>query len=155
MVGSFLDVFFLLLAVILSELYGKLRRNTYWVTGKSAQKNLCEGHHFFDGTLSFLCHFLLLSSSTPLPKWRICWMAPIKIQNIATGGILCDVENMKFVCNLILAVGICKSAILFKTFFSFSCSGYDVTLIIKSHISNCYSFLLKFLKSKNLQTRFW
>ena len=93
MVGFFLDVFFLLLAVILSELYGKLRRNKYWVTGKSAQKSLCEGHHLFDGTLSFLCHILLLSSSTPLPKWRICWMVPIKIQNIATGGILCDVEN--------------------------------------------------------------
>ena len=42
-----------------------------------------------------------------------------------------------------------------RLFFSFSCSGYDLTLIIKSHISNCYSFLLKFFKSKNLQTRFW
>ena len=33
--------------------------------------------------------------------------------------------------------------------FSFNCSGYDLTLIIKSHILNCYSFLLKFLKNKN------
>ena len=113
LVGFFLDVLFLLLAVILSELYEKPRRNKDWVTEKSTKKNLCERHHFFDCTPSFLYRFLLLSSSTPLPKWRTCWMAPIKIHNIAMGGILCDVENMKISCNLILAVGISKNVILF------------------------------------------
>ena len=77
-VGFFLDVFFLLIAVILSELHEKPARNKAWVTEKSTQNNLCEGHHFFDCTPSFLCHFLLLSLSTLLPKWRTCWMAPIK-----------------------------------------------------------------------------
>ena len=33
----------------------------------------------------------------------------------------------------------------FRHFFGFSCSGYDLTLIIKSHTLNCYWFLLKFL----------
>ena len=51
-----LDMFFLLLAVILSELYENPRRKN-WVTEKSTQKNLCEGHHFFGWTSSFLCYF--------------------------------------------------------------------------------------------------
>ena len=34
---------------------------------KSTQKNLCEGHHFFCCTPSFICHFLSsFSSTTPL-----------------------------------------------------------------------------------------
>ena len=95
LVGFFLDVLFLLLAVILSELYEKPKRNKDWVTEKSTKKNLCEGHRFFDCTPSFLCRFLMLSSSTPLPKWRTCWMAP------------------KISYNLILAIGISKNGILF------------------------------------------
>ena len=67
LVGTFLYVLFLLLAVILSGLLEKPRRNKDWVTEKSTLKNMCEGHHFFDCTSSFLCHFLLLSSSTPSP----------------------------------------------------------------------------------------
>ena len=53
---------------------------------------MCEGHHSLDCTLSVLCHFLLLSLSShaSLPKWRICWMGPIKVHNIAMVGILCD-----------------------------------------------------------------
>ena len=101
--GFFLDVFLLLLAVILSELELQIELNKDWVTEKRTQKNLCEGYHFFDCTPSFLCHFLLLSSCTLLPKWRTCCMAPIKIYNIAMGGIVCNVENMKICCNLILA----------------------------------------------------
>ena len=54
---------------------------------------MCEALHFFDCMPSFLCHFLLPSSSTTLPKWRTCWMASTKA-HIAMGGILCDVENM-------------------------------------------------------------
>ena len=45
-----LNFFFLLLAVILSEL----------------QKNLCEEHHFFGCMLSFLYHILSLFSSNPI-----------------------------------------------------------------------------------------
>ena len=33
---------------------------------KSTLKNLCEKHLFFGCTLSFLCHFLTLFSSTPI-----------------------------------------------------------------------------------------
>ena len=32
----------------------------------------------------------------------------------------------------------------FRHFFGFSCSGYDLILIRKIHVLNCYSFLLKF-----------
>ena len=67
LVGSFLDVLFFLLPVILSELCDKPRRKDI-VTAKSTKKNLCEGHHFFDYTPSFLSNFLLLSSSPPSPS---------------------------------------------------------------------------------------
>ena len=66
--GSFLDAFFLLLAVILSELYGKPRRNKDSVTENITQKNLCEGHHhFYDCPSPFLCH-LLFSLWIPSPN---------------------------------------------------------------------------------------
>ena len=48
LVGSFLDVLFLLLVVIL-ELHEKPKRKD-WVTEKSTLKNLCKGYHFFDCT---------------------------------------------------------------------------------------------------------
>ena len=78
LVGSFLDELFLLLAVILSHLHEKPRRNEDWGTEKSTYKNLWEGHHFRDCTPSFLYHFLLLSSFTPshfpsdvIAKWSL------------------------------------------------------------------------------------
>ena len=55
-----------LFVVILSEFYQKPRGKDL-VTAKSTQKNLCERHHFFDCTPTFLCHFQLLSWSTPSP----------------------------------------------------------------------------------------
>ena len=63
----FLDVFFLLLALILSEFHEKPRRKNR-VTEKSTKKNLCEEHHFFGCMSSFLYHmsFLSLISSTPI-----------------------------------------------------------------------------------------
>ena len=73
LVGSFLDVLFLLLAVILSGLHEKPRRNKDWVTEKGTQKNLWEGYHFFDCRLFFLCHFLLLSSFTP-PSFQVKYL---------------------------------------------------------------------------------
>ena len=51
-----LDVLFLLLAVILSELHENSRWKD-WVTEKSTWKNLCEGRHLFGYMPSFLCHF--------------------------------------------------------------------------------------------------
>ena len=59
--GFFLDVLVLLLAVILSDLYEKPRKNKYSITEKSTQKNLCEENHFFDNTLillSFVAFFV-------------------------------------------------------------------------------------------------
>ena len=65
----FLNVFFLLLAVVLSEFHEKPRRKNR-VTEKSTTKNLCEEHHFFGCMSSFLYHmsFLSLISSTTKKK---------------------------------------------------------------------------------------
>ena len=71
LVGSFLDVLSLLLALILSKRHEKPRRKD-WVTEKSTEKNLCEGYHFFDYRFSFL---FLSFSTPPLPKWCTCGMA--------------------------------------------------------------------------------
>ena len=76
LVGSFLNVQFLLLAAILSELHEKPRRKDR-VTEKSTSKNLCWGYHFFDCTLSFL-FVAFFVYSLPLPNWRSCGMTPIK-----------------------------------------------------------------------------
>ena len=66
LLGSFLDVLFFLLTLTLAELHEKPRRKDS-VTEKSTSENLREGHHFFDCTPSSLCHFLLLSLSSPSP----------------------------------------------------------------------------------------
>ena len=55
LVDVFLDMPFSLLAVILSELYEKPRRNKDWLT---EEKVLWE-HHYFDCTPSFLVAFFL------------------------------------------------------------------------------------------------
>ena len=88
----------LFVAVTLLQLYEKQRRNKDWATEESTRKDLCEGHHFFDLTRSFLCQFLLPYSFTIFPKWRTYWMVPIDI-HIAMGGNMCYVENMKISCN--------------------------------------------------------
>ena len=92
LVGHFLDVFFLLFALILSGLYEKPWRNKDWVTEKKAHRKM------WVRTWLFWLHVLLSMSlfvaffvySVPLPKWRTCWMSPIKIRNITMGGILYD-----------------------------------------------------------------
>ena len=67
LVGFSLDVLFLLLSVILSELYEKTRTNKDCVTEKSTKKNLCERHHFFWlqtlTSMSFFVAFLVYSPS--------------------------------------------------------------------------------------------
>ena len=71
LVGFFLDVLFLLLAVILLELHEKQRRKD-WVTKKVT---------FFDCTLSFLCIFVasFFVYALPITKWSTCAMAVVKI----------------------------------------------------------------------------
>ena len=91
LVGSFLDVLFLLFAVILSGFHEKPSRNRDWITEKNTYKNLCEGHDVLDGTSCFLCDFFaFLVYSLPHLKWHTCWVAPIKIHNIAMGCNVCD-----------------------------------------------------------------
>ena len=96
LVGSFLEVLFLLLILISSELHEKPIRNKDWATEKSTSKNLWEEHHFFDFALLFVAFFVY--SLSP-PKWRTCWMASIKIHKISEW----TVKNMKIYCNLIQA----------------------------------------------------
>ena len=110
------------------------------------------------GTSLFWLHALLsmphfvafFVNSLPLPNWRTCWMAPIKMHDIALGGILCDdimSEWSKYVKFLQFNTRLLGSlrTYYFRFCFSFNCSVYDLTLIRKSHISNYYSFLQKFL----------
>ena len=58
----------LFVAMILSQLYEKPRRNKDWVAEESTWKNLREGHHFFDCTPYFLCHFFCLLRLLPFPS---------------------------------------------------------------------------------------
>ena len=108
LVYSFLDALFLLLAVILSEVHEKPRRKD-WVTEKSTKKNLCEGYHFFDCTLSLCLFVAFFVYSLPLSKWRACGMAPIKIYILPWMYSVWwyhekTVENRKISYNLILNV---------------------------------------------------
>ena len=90
LIGPFLDVLFLLLSGILSELREKPRRK-HCVTENSLQKNCFERNHLFGCASSFLCLFVaFFIYSLFLPKWRTCGTAPIKIYSIAMGDILCE-----------------------------------------------------------------
>ena len=91
-VGSFLDVLYFFLAVIISELHEKPRRKD-WVTEKSRYNNLCKGYHFFDSTPSFILYnFLLLSLFSLPPPFQMTYLLndPIKIHDNALVGIACD-----------------------------------------------------------------
>ena len=57
-----------------------------------------------------------------LPEWRTCRTAPIKMHNIAKAVILCDERlNTSWLASL-------RRQCYFRLCFSFSCSGYDLTL---------------------------
>ena len=107
LVGTFLDVLFLLLAVLLSGLLEKPRRNKDWVTEKNTLKNMCEGHHFF--WLHVLLYMSLFIAffvfSLPLSKWHTCWMVPIKIHSVwwYHEWTAKNMKISKISCNLILA----------------------------------------------------
>ena len=89
LVGSFLNMLFLLLALILTELHEKLRKNKDWVTEKISKKNLCEGHHFFDYTPSFLCHFCCFLRLLSLP-FQVMYLLNGPTHDISMDGILRD-----------------------------------------------------------------
>ena len=95
---------------------------------------------------SFLYHFLLLSSSTPSPFPSDVLAEWLLYGYIFTGGILCDdimSERLKILKSLFQFN---SSWLAFlRLYFSWSCSGYDLTLIKENHTLNCYLFLQKFL----------
>ena len=73
LVGSFLDVLFLLFAVILSGFHEKPSRNRDWITEKNTYKNLCEGHDVLDGTSCFLCDFFCFLGLLP-PSSQVTYL---------------------------------------------------------------------------------
>ena len=71
---------------------------------KSTENNLREGNRLFDRTPSFLCYsFVALYVCSPSQETYLL-NGPIKIHNIAMGGIPCYVKNVKISFILILAV---------------------------------------------------
>ena len=76
-------------------------------------------------SMSFCCFLCLLP-----PTFQVTWLrnGPYKDIHIAMGGILYDIA---WYC--------------YRLCFSFSCLGYDLTLIRKSHTFNYYLFLQTFL----------
>ena len=89
LVGSFFDVLFLLLAVMLSELHEKPRRNKDWVIEK-VHRRICVRvitfwlQAFF--SMPFFCCFFGPSS----PHSKVTYLLNGPIHNISIGGILCD-----------------------------------------------------------------
>ena len=139
LVGSFLDVLFLLLAGILSELHKKPRRKD-WLTEKSTSKNLCEGYHLFDYTSFFLCLFVaVFVYSLPVLKWHTCAIAPIQIYSTATGGILCNDIMIEWL-----------KTWKFEFFWLWPYINYK-----EPHIKLLFVFTKVLIINKNLQTRWW
>ena len=124
MVGSFLNVFFLLLPVILSEFYGKPKRKDFQ---KGKIKFFWLHAHL---SMSFFVAFFIYSF--PLPKWHNCTMAHMT-------GILCDniMSDSRKYKNLLQFntswLASLRTWYCFRVCFSFSCSSYDLTLIRKRH----------------------
>ena len=128
--GSFQDVLFLLLALILSELHEKPRRNKDSVTEKSIWKNLCEGHHFFGCIPSFLCHLFLSSSTLFLFPGDVRVECPLKRYIIILRMVFCvmisRVKSQKFDNLLQFNTNWSKSLETwhyFRICFNFSCCG--------------------------------
>ena len=99
---------------------------------------MCEWRIFFDCTPSFLCHSLLWSSSTPFP-----FPSDVLTQWLY-GDVLCD-DIMNNRSKIWKSLAIYYSIYYFRLCFSFSCSGYYLSLTKKRNTLNCYSFLHKFL----------
>ena len=142
LVGSFLDVLFLLLAVILSELHVKPIRKV----SEEIYRNICvRGINFLTALTPFyvirccfLCLLLSPSQVTYLLNgpygWcsvMISWVNGRKYENL-----------LQFYFSWLPAL---RTWYFFRLCFSFSCFVFHLTLIKKSHTLNCYSFLHKFL----------
>ena len=123
----------LFLGCVLFSAYSDIIKAS-WETKKdilSYRKKYIE--EFVWGTLVFRLRALLSMSffvaffvySLPLSKWRTCWMALIKVHNISMVGDA----------------------------FSFSFSGYDITLIKKSQTLNFYLLSQKFLLKTKTRCR--
>ena len=143
LVGSFLDVLILLLAVI-SELHVKSRRKE-WISEKIYRKICVRDIKVLTALPPFyvvLCCFLSLLPSPSqvayllngLYGWcsvMISWVNGRKYENL-----------LQFYFSWLPAL---RTWYYFRLCFSFSCFVFDLTLIKKSHTLNCYSFLHKFL----------
>ena len=107
------------------------------------------------------CCFLCLVPL--LPKCCTYWMTPVKMYHFTMVGILCN-DNMSERSKIWLIIwhNISHNLILAGwhlqerdiSFFSFSCSGFGLTLIKKCHKLNCYAFLQKFLLKTKLAKSF-
>ena len=150
-VDSFLDELFFLFAVILPELHEKPRGKD-WITEKSTRKNLCKEYHFFDCALFIRC-LCFLHSPFPI-NVLVEW--PLKRYIVLSWVVFCVMiswvngqkyENLlQFNTSWLSSL---RTWYFFKLCFRFSCSGYDLTLIKKSHAVSYYSLLRNFLlKSK-------
>ena len=94
---------------------------------------MCEGHHVFDWIPSFLCQFMLISSSTPLPlssdaiaEWPVSkyvvllWVVFCVMTSWVNGR---KYENpLQFNTSLLASL---RMWFYFRLCFSFTCSGYD------------------------------
>ena len=108
---------------------------------KKVHRRICiRDIDFFDCTSSFLCHFLLLSSSTTCPflsevlaespLWRyiiLLWV----VFCVITSWVNCwKYENLlQFNTSWLASL---RTWLYFRHCFSFSCSGYDFMLIKKA-----------------------
>ena len=89
--------------------------------------------------MSLFVAFLVYSF--PLLKWRTRSMA--RLGGFLYHDIMWKNQNLlQFNTRWLASL---RTRYYFRLCFSFSCSGYDTTLIQKSHTLNCYSFLHKFL----------
>ena len=82
--------------------------------------------------------FFVAASSTPFP-----FPSDVLTQWLY-GDVLCD-DIMSKRWKIWKSLAIYYSIYYFRLCFSFSCSGYDLTLTKKNNTLNCYSFLHKFL----------
>ena len=84
LVGSFLDVLCLLLAVILSELSKNLRRNKDWVHRRICLRDITFLTTRLPFFVIFCCFFCLLP-----PPSQVTYFLNDSIYHISMGGILC------------------------------------------------------------------
>ena len=129
LVGSFFDVLFFLLVVILPEVQVKPRRKDR-VLEKIYRKICVRGINF----LTALPHFCAILSL------MISWVNGGKYENL-----------LQFYFSWLPAI---KTWYYFRLRFSFSCFVFDLTLIRKSHTLNCYLFLHNFLLKTKITNSF-